>query len=232
MSGVLDERLSGTDRAESAALEEPRASRSGEPTTEILDLFPRQGEWTEASFLEAVGHTPRYEFAWGRVERLPMVTYKHHDIVEFLYLALRDHSRRAGKGRARSNSLRLRLPQGHYREPDVMLTARDRESETQEYPTHADLVMEVVSGSSSDRKRDLVEKREDYAAAGIPEYWIVDPAERTITVLVLEGTTYREAGVYSPGSKAASVSLAGFMVDVTACFAAGDGATIGEEPTK
>jgi Uma2 family endonuclease len=113
-----------------------------------------------------------------------------------------------------------------------MLTARDRESETQEYPTHAELVMEVVSGSSSDRKRDLVEKREDYAAAGIPEYWIVDPAERTITVLALAGTAYREAGVYRPGGKAVSVLLEGFEIDVSACFAAGDGQADEKEPTK
>lgn len=49
------------------------------------------------------------------------------------------------------------------------------------------LVMEVVSGGPQDRKRDLVIKRAEYAAAGIPEYWIVDPESRRITVLTLVG---------------------------------------------
>jgi Uma2 family endonuclease len=40
------------------------------------------------------------------------------------------------------------------------------------------LVVEVVSNSDMDKKsraRDYVEKREEYASRGIPEYWIVDP---------------------------------------------------------
>ena len=39
--------------------------------------------------------------------------------------------------------------------------------------TGADLVIEVVSPDDPDL--DLVVKRQEYAQAGIPEYWIVDP---------------------------------------------------------
>jgi Uma2 family endonuclease len=78
--------------------------------------------------------------------------------------------------------------------------------------------MEVVSADKSGR--DLVEKRAEYAAAGIPEYWIVNPLHCTITVLTLEGVTYREHGVFAPGARATSVLLAGFAVDVRAAFAA------------
>ncbi len=44
----------------------------------------------------------------------------------------------------------------------------------------ADLVVEVVS--KNDPKRDLETKLREYAAAGIPEYWIVDPMEHSIEV--------------------------------------------------
>jgi hypothetical protein len=44
-------------------------------------------------------------------------------------------------------------------------------------------------------------------------------------VLVLEGTAYRVAGMYRSGDMAVSVLLAGFLVDVAACFAAGEGGT-------
>ncbi len=47
--------------------------------------------------------------------------------------------------------------------------------------------------------RDLVEKREEYARAGIPEYWIVDPEQGQITVLALDGTGYAVHGS-SPGA--------------------------------
>jgi hypothetical protein len=65
------------------------------------------------------------------------------------------------------------------------------------YWTGADLVIEVVS--PDDPQRDLVTKRSEYAQAGIPEYWIVDPQTETITVLRLEDARYVEHGVFRPG---------------------------------
>ena len=83
--------------------------------------------------------------------------------------------------------------------------------------------MEVVSGGSDDRRRDFITKREEYARAGIAEYWIVDPEKQQITVLVLDGQVYREHGVFGSGSQASSVLLPGFAVDVVAVFATGEG---------
>src|SRR5437773_2718941 len=79
-------------------------------------------------------------------------------------------------------------------------------------PDGADLVMEVVSEGSENRKRDLETKRLEFAAAGIAEYWIVDPQEQRITVLVLDGSIYRVHGEFAPGTQASSVLLPGFSV--------------------
>jgi Uma2 family endonuclease len=57
------------------------------------------------------------------------------------------------------------------------------------------LVVEVVSSSDSDpksRERDYTEKRAEYAARQIPEYWIIDPIQAVVLVLALEGEQYRE----------------------------------------
>jgi Uma2 family endonuclease len=43
------------------------------------------------------------------------------------------------------------------------------------------LVVEVVSPDSE--KRDYRYKRTEYAARGIPEYWIVDPVAEKVTIL-------------------------------------------------
>jgi Uma2 family endonuclease len=61
-----------------------------------------------------------------------------------------------------------------------------------------------------------VTKRADYAAAGIPEYWIVNPEEETVTVLTLAGDSYADHGSFGRGTQATSVLLPGFVVDVHA----------------
>src|SRR5438128_2314589 len=73
-------------------------------------------------------------------------------------------------------------------------------------PRGADLAMEVVSPGKASRKRDLREKRREYAKAKIEEYWIVDPQERNITVLSLQNGKYRVHGAFVPGEQATSLS--------------------------
>jgi Uma2 family endonuclease len=51
------------------------------------------------------------------------------------------------------------------------------------------LVVEVLSPNTT--HHDLVRKRDLYARAGVPEYWILDPEAKSITVLVLKGGHYR-----------------------------------------
>ena len=59
--------------------------------------------------------------------------------------------------------------EGRFREPDLLLL-RDRSGPHRQdrFWLGADLVVEVVS--PDDPARDLVDKRSDYAAAGIAEY--------------------------------------------------------------
>lgn len=83
----------------------------------------------------------------------------------------------------------------------------------------ADLAMEVIS--DEDRRRDTETKRFEYARAGIPECWLVDPQQSRITVLRLDGQRYAVHGEFTPGQRAGSwLLLPGFEVDVTAAFAA------------
>jgi Uma2 family endonuclease len=80
----------------------------------------------------------------------------------------------------------------------------------------ADLVIEIVS--PDDPERDTKVKRADYAEVGIPEYWIVDPNDETITVLTLTGDAYREHGTFRREESADSLVLDGFVVSVSAVF--------------
>ena len=70
--------------------------------------------------------------------------------------------------------------------------------------------------SPDDPERDRTAKRSEYASAGIPEYWIVDPPAASITVLRLEGGVYAEHGSFRRGQTARSALLEGFRADVSA----------------
>ena len=113
-----------------------------------------------------------------------------------------------------------RYGRGSFREPDLLLVLDKSDPRAQnEFWLGADLVVEIVSPDHPER--DTEQKRREYAEAGIAEYWIVNPLnqlDQTITVLTLDGTSYREHGVFHRGQQATSKLLADFAVSVDEVF--------------
>ena len=145
-----------------------------------------------------------------------MPTDDHKTIVAFLFTILAAVAQ-AMNGKALFAPLRLRLKSGKFREPDlVMLFKADDERRHNEYWDGADLVMEVVSPDDPDR--DWIVKRQEYAQAGIVEYWIIDPRNERVTVLRLEQGAYVEHGHFERGAQAASSVLPDLRVNVDAVF--------------
>jgi len=182
-----------------------------------MDLAALQGSWTVEQYLRLTDQTNRLiEYTDGRIEVLPMPTERHQAILEWLFLALRTYIERLG-GKVRFAPLRVRVGEGKFREPDILLMrdARDQRRQNR-YWQGADLVAEVVS--EDDPERDVTTKRADYAGAAIPEYWIVNPMNETITVLELKGSAYVEHGVLGRGEQATSKLRAEFGVSVDEVF--------------
>ncbi len=183
----------------------------------LVAVMPPQGEWTEEQYLTFTDHSSRLiEFTDGCLEPLPMPTDRHQSILEFLYEAFVGFVRPCG-GKVHLAVLRLRVRAGKFREPDLLLLRSAKDPRRQNrFWTGADLVLEVVSRDKP--HRDLIDKRGDYAEGGVPEYWIVNPDDETVTVLRLQGASYVEAGVYRRGESAASDVLPEFAIDVGAVF--------------
>jgi Uma2 family endonuclease len=183
----------------------------------MRELLPAQGQWSEEAYLWLTEHTTRLiEFTDGYLEVLPMPTDEHQTLVLSLYEMLAAFLRpRGGKGLVAP--LRLKIRDGKYREPDILLvcSAHDPRRQTR-FWLGADWVAEVVSPDRPER--DLIEKRGDYAAAPVPEYWIVNPLNETITVLCLHDSTYTEHGVFGRSAMVTSRVLEGFRVSVDAVF--------------
>lgn len=123
-------------------------------------------------------------------------TITHQRIVVFLTVLLATFTRLNRVGEVLSAPLTMRAtPQGNAREPDIVFVATehlDRLTQ-QRLDGPADLVVEVISTESVSRDRD--EKFFEYQAAGVREYWIVDPRDgrRRADFFVLD-----QVGTYQP----------------------------------
>jgi Uma2 family endonuclease len=85
--------------------------------------------------------------------------------------------------------------------PDVIVMNRSAFQSSGDILRTSDVLLVVEVLSPSNRDSDLVSKRFEYAAGRIPQYWIVDPEEETMTVLALaDGETYVEKAVVRPGT--------------------------------
>ncbi len=191
---------------------------------DIVRLISAQEYWTEKDYLaldENIGNW-MIELVNNRLQILPMPTPLHQDIVIFLLIALREFVMPLRLGRVYVSPMPVRLFPGTMREPDIAFLESHRIKDKRKPPEGADLVMEIVSSKKTDRKRDLEDKRTDYAKAKIPEYWIVDPKEETISVLTLAGKIYKVHGVFKSGDIATSKLLKGFKVAVSEVFAAAE----------
>jgi len=161
------------------------------------------------------------EFDDGTIEVLPVPTKTHQLVLVFLLDAIKGFITARGLGGIMLPApYRLRVRPGKYREPDVLYLTPEQDAKSgEEFTNEAELVVEVVSPDDPDR--DYVTKRREYAEAGVPEYWIVDLAERLVQVLRLENGRYVEHGRFGAGQRATSHRLAGFAVAVDDVFAQG-----------
>jgi Uma2 family endonuclease len=180
--------------------------------------FPAQGRWSESAYLSFSQHANRLvEFSNGFVEVLPVPTQYHQMIVLALYRVLYQFVQEGRLGTLLVAPLRVQLWPGTYREPDlVFMLAGHKARRGNDYWQGADLVVEVVSPSNADHDRAI--KRDEYARAGILEYWLVEPETETIMVLTLQEGGYQEYGVFGRGAIASSPLLDGCSIEVASIF--------------
>jgi Uma2 family endonuclease len=155
------------------------------PVSETHHLVPNQGSWTEAEYFR-LDEDCLLEFTDGTIEVLPMANPRHQRIVLFLYRLLYEDVMSRGLGDVIVAPMPVRIGSKKLREPDIaFLSDEHSDLEEAECWAGADLVVEVVS--KGDPKRALVQKRKEYALAGISEYWIVQQGIRRAGV-ELEGS--------------------------------------------
>jgi Uma2 family endonuclease len=198
-------------------LAEKKRTRTPAPelTVEVAHFFPLQGEWTEEAYFELPETNEIIELSEGRLIMPTPPGELHQRGSIDLSRRMADFVDAHDLGTVRYAPLPVRLWPGKIREPDIIFVAKDHLDRIHEqYYDPPDLVVEITSPST--RRFDRGEKMDEYARAGICEYWIVDPKARTTEVFVLRGEKYALLGKFGAGDRARSEVLTGFQVDVSA----------------
>ncbi|HVX84198.1 MAG TPA: Uma2 family endonuclease [Phycisphaerae bacterium] len=139
-------------------------------------------------------HGIRMELVEGELHVSPSPRPRHIRATKVLLMLLENYVQEKGLGEMFVD-LDTTLGPWDVRCPDLLFVPRERVARMNPdaSATHADarLVVEVVSPGSV--KIDREDKFAEYAAVGIPYYWIVDPGQRIAEGYELAGGVYRLA---------------------------------------
>lgn len=117
------------------------------------------------------------ELVNGEAHMMTPASNRHQDLVGWLASILRLFAESKNLGVVRTAPLTMRIPgkSSHGREPDLMFVAQSRMDivKATYLAEPADLVIEIISPESVGRDRG--EKFVEYEAAGVREYWLIDP---------------------------------------------------------
>ena len=175
-----------------------------------------QGQWTYAGYARLPDDGMRYEVIRGELFMSPAPRPLHQVVIRLTSYFLVGFLRVNRLGKTFVSPIDVVLPQqlGDPVQPDIVFIANERLSIVGELKIQGapDLVMEILSPSNPEYDRTL--KYEIYAEAGVPEYWIIDPHERTIKVFALRDGGYEQLGRYGEGETARSKLSDGFTAAI------------------
>lgn len=166
------------------------------------------------------GHV--YELARGVVEVTDIPNRPHARVAQEISLALSVYvaaHRERVRYMASGSGAKIELPeQESERHPDISLYLT--EWPESDYPWDKwvpDIVIEVVSSGKKAHRRDHITKRQEYLAAGVREYWIVDLHDQAIVQLDRHGDRWKEQRL-AAGATLRTPRLPGFALDVATIF--------------
>ncbi len=183
--------------------------------------WPAQGEWTYEDYLRLPDDGNRYEVIRGVLYIMPPPVPEHQFSSAELSYQLSKFVRENDLGLVLTAPLEVKLPRGIASpvQPDVMFFRKGNEPnwELSSYEGVPDLVGEILSPRT--RRLDRTVKLQAYQDAGVPEYWIVDPWDRTVVVHSLgPDMRYTEHCRGGEGDRVRSSVLPGFDLAVAGLF--------------
>src|SRR5437588_9254536 len=147
---------------------------------------PPQGSWTYDDYAALPDDGHRYEIVNVVLVTTPAPTPEHQSIAVRIAYYMFPFIDLAGIGRLFTGPIDVDLGPKKVFQPDVVVILNEHLDRVQakKIVGAPDLVVEVASPSTA--VIDRISKYENYARAGIAEYWIVKPERQTVEVFVLE----------------------------------------------
>jgi Uma2 family endonuclease len=178
----------------------------------------KQGRWTYDAYAAIPDDGKRYEVVQGVLFVTPARNISHQTAVLILATTLFGLVQKSGLGRVFPAPTDVQLAPDTVVQPDivVVLTARLEILTPSRILGTPDLVIEVASRGTAGYDRRS--KQDAYARAGVAEYWIADPATRSIEVLRLVGSDYESTGVFAGESGLPTGTLPELPVQVNNLF--------------
>jgi Uma2 family endonuclease len=157
----------------------------------VMTVMPSAGDWTVEDLDRLPDDGLRYELVDGVLLVSPAPGYRHQTCVGEIFLLLKQ---------AQVPPFQTLLAPFDFRptgrrsfQPDLLVVNKHEVTE-RGIATPPVLAVEVLSPGT--RSVDLLLKRGVYEESGVPAYWLVDPAEPSVTVLELDDDgRYREVSV-------------------------------------
>lgn len=130
---------------------------------------------TEEEFLALPETADKVELIDGEVFMAPSPTFQHQQLSAILLTALHLWGSRAG-ARVVAAPLDVRFGPGRIAQPDLMVFLGPVDLHQVPVERIPELCIEILSPTN--RSYDTLTKRFVYGAAGVTEYWIIDPRGR------------------------------------------------------
>ena len=187
----------------------------------MTPAISEQARWTIADLEGFPDNGNRYEIIDGELSVTRAPHLDHQDVAGLIYAELLRWSLQSGLGKP------FITPGIIFSEfdaviPDVIWISHERRSQLIDESGHLtgapELIIEVLSNTEKDKKRDRETKLKLYSIQGVSEYWIADHYQQLIEVYRRENGVLKKAMTLFKVDQLTSPLLPGFSCEVNSLF--------------
>jgi Uma2 family endonuclease len=161
---------------------------------------------------------PRYQLIQGDLYMAPAPNRFHQEISRNLQFELHSYLKGNPIGKLFNAPFDVYLDELNVFQPDLIIVLNERLGILSEQGAEGapELVVEILSPKT--RRLDLVNKKQEYARAGVQELWIIDPDLRTIMIHRFASDGVEKFQQVSEQDRLATDLLPGFNLAVKTIF--------------